>query len=136
MAESAEEEKVRLDRLTREIIGAAIRIHRAVGPGLYETAYAAFLAHELTRRGLRYEREKPIPVEYDGIRIPLGYRLDFLVEEAIVVELKAIERFAPVHDSQLRSYLVLSGMKVGLLINFRSDTLIRGIRRMVNGYPD
>ena len=134
--QKANELKRRLDWLTEQIIGAAIRIHKAVGPGLYESAYAAFLAHELTKHGICFESQKPVPVSYDGLRLNLGYRMDFLVEQCVVLELKAVERFHPVHDAQLLSYLVLSGAKVGLLINFRVHQLVRGIRRMVNGYPD
>jgi GxxExxY protein len=128
--------KRELDGLTERIIGAAIRIHQAVGPGLYESAYSALLAHELAGQEIPFEREKPVPVTYDRQSLKLGYRMDFLVEGCVVIELKAVERLHPVHEAQLLSSLMLSGSPVGLLINFRVRRLVEGIRRMVNGSPD
>jgi len=119
--------------VTDQVIGAAIEVHRTLGPGLLESAYQACLAHELGQRHLHYERQRALPVVYKGIRIDCGYRIDFLVEHAVVVELKAVTQLEPVHEAQLLSYLRLSGFWVGLLINFHVKRLARGLRRLVNG---
>ncbi|HEY4687997.1 MAG TPA: GxxExxY protein [Anaerolineae bacterium] len=130
------EEKERLDRITENIIGAAIDVHRALGPGLLESAYEACLAFELAQRELKVVRQQPLPVVYRQVKLECGYRLDLLVENMVVVEIKAIEQLAPIHQAQLLSYLKLSGCKVGLLINFNVKTLKDGIRRVVNNFPD
>ena len=117
--------------LTAQIIGAAIDVHRALGPGLLESAYQVCLAHELTLRGIAFEQEKALPVEYKGVRLDCGYRLDFLVAGKVVVELKAVDELHPVHEAQLLTYLKLTGCKVGLLINFNVQVLKNGIKRMV-----
>jgi len=117
--------------LTREVIGAAIEVHRRLGPGLLESAYQQCLARELKLREIRYECERPLPLEYKGLRLNCGYRLDFLVENAIVVETKSIEVIAPVHEAQLLTYMRLGSWKVGLLINFNVLALKTGIRRKV-----
>lgn len=117
--------------LTREIIGAAIEVHRALGPGLLESAYEACLAFELAERGLRIERQKALPVVYKGLDLDAGYRLDLLVEDKVIVELKAVEAVNAVHEAQMLSYLRLSGCKIGLLINFNVKLLKNGIRRFV-----
>ena len=117
--------------LTHKIIGAAIEVHRALGPGLLESAYQACLAREFSLRGLPFEQEKPIPVEYKGVRLDCGYRLDFAVAGKVVVELKAVEAIHPIHEAQLLSYLKLTGYRVGLLINFNVPILKDGIKRMV-----
>ena len=117
--------------LTGEIIGAAIEVHRALGPGLLESAYQRCLERELGLRGVDFQREKPLPVSYKGIQLDCGYRLDLLVEERVVVELKAVDVVAPVHEAQLLTYLRLSGCKVGLLINFNVPVLTKGITRRV-----
>jgi len=130
------EEKERLDRITENIIGAAIDVHRALGPGLLESAYEACLAFELAQRELKVVRQQPLPVVYRQGKLECGYRLDLLVENMVVVEIKAIEQLAPIHQAQLLSYLKLSGCKVGLLINFNVKTLKDGIRRVVNNFPD
>ena len=122
--------------LTRTIIGAAIRVHRELGPGLLESAYEACLAYELAERGLKVERQKPVPLSYRNVALDCGFRMDLLVEDRVIVELKAIEQLHPVHEAQLLSYLRLAGCKVGLLINFNVTTLVGGIRRVVNGLPD
>ena len=105
-----------------------------LGPGLLDGAYEVCFAHELRKRGLRVETQLPLPVSYDGVRVDLGYRLDLLVENEVVVELKAIETVLPVHKAQLLSYLRLGGKRLGLLINFHVDRLKDGITRLVNGF--
>lgn len=136
-AESAEmTKKERLNRITEGIIGAAIEVHRDLGPGLLESAYETCLAFELVERGLKVEQQKPLPVVYREVKLDCGYRLDLLVEEAVIVEVKAVDRLAPIHQAQLLSYLRLSGYKVGLLINFNVKVLKNGIRRVVNNFPD
>ncbi len=117
------------DPLTEAIIGAAIAVHRALGPGLLESAYEACFAYELEWRGLRVERQKALPVTYRGVQIDCGYRIDLLVENEVIVELKA-SQLQPIHDAQLLSYLKLSGRSVGLLINFNVRLLKEGLRRL------
>ena len=117
--------------LTGQIIGAAIEVHRALGPGLLESAYQACLARELSLRDVSFEREKPLPVEYKGLQLDCGYRLDLLVEDRVVLELKAVGRLLPVHEAQLLTYLKLTGCRVGLLINFNVAVLKEGIVRRV-----
>ena len=117
------EEAARLDRITDKTIGAAIEVHRALGPGLLESAYEACLAYEVADRGLSVERQKSLPVTYRGVELDAGYRLDLLVEGDVIVEIKAIDQLAPIHDAQLLSYLKLSGCSVGLLINFNVKVL-------------
>lgn len=135
--DSAEmEEKDRLDEITNSIIGAAIDVHRALGPGLLESAYEACLAFELAELGLKIERQRPLPIVYRGVKLDYGYRIDILVEGLVVVEIKVVDRLAPIHKAQLLSYLKLSGCKVGLLLNFNVKVLKSGIVRMVNNYPD
>ena len=129
-------EKDRLDKITGSIIGAAIEVHRALGPGLLESAYEACLVFELAEQGLKIERQKPLPVVYREVKLDCGYRLDILVENAVVVEIKVMDRLAPIHKAQLLSYLKLSGCKVGLLINFNVKVLKDGIVRVVNNFPD
>ena len=130
------EEKGRLDKTSDGIIGAAIEVHRALGPGLLESAYEACLVFELIDRGMRVEQQKSLPVTYRGIQLDVGYRLDLLVEDAIIVEIKAVDQLAPIHQAQLLSYLKLSGCHVGLLINFNVKVLKQGIKRVVNNYPE
>jgi len=134
IAEMSEIEK--LDGITDQVIGAAIQVHRALGPGLLESAYEACLAFELVERGLKVEQQKSLPVVYRQIKLDTGYRLDLLIEGMVIVEVKAVDRLAPIHDAQLLSYLKLSGCKVGLLINFNVKVLKQGIKRVVNNYPD
>lgn len=125
-----------LNRITEAVIGAAMAVHRELGPGLLESTYEACLAYELIERGLAVERQKELPVMYRGVKLDCGYRIDLLVEGAVVVELKAVERLEPIHEAQLLSYLKLSGCKVGLLINFNVRVLTHGIRRLVNGLQE
>ena len=117
--------KERLNALTQQIIGAALVVHRELGPGLLESAYEACLAFELLERGMAFERQKALPLVYRGRTLDCGYRLDLLIEEAVIVEVKSIDRFDSVHLAQMLSYLRLSGCKVGLLINFNVKWLVR-----------
>jgi len=125
-----------LNRITEQIIGAAITVHRALGPGLLESAYEACLAFELVERDLAVERQKPVPLVYKGVELDCGYRIDLLVAEAVIVEVKAVERLMPIHTAQLLSYLKLSSLQVGLLLNFNVKVLKEGIRRVVNDFPE
>ena len=129
-------EKDKLDQITRRIIGAAIEVHKTVGPGLLESACQACLAFELREAGLKVEEQLPLPVVYKNVRLDCGYRIDLLVEGEIVVEIKAIEALAPIHEAQLISYLRLAGKRVGLLINFHVRVLKEGLKRIVNEFPD
>lgn len=126
-------ERERLNQITEGIIGAAIQVHRALGPGLLESAYEACLAFELNKRGLEAEQQKPQPLVYEGVKLDCGYRIDLLIERSVVIEVKSIDKLAPIHEAQILSYLKLSGCKVGLLINFNVTVLKEGIRRFVNG---
>ncbi len=117
--------------LTRRIIGAAVEVHRALGPGLLESAYAACLAEELTHIGIAFEREVPLPVSYRGVLLDCGYRLDLVVEDKVIVELKAVQEVTPLHEAQLLTYLKLSSWHVGLLINFCVPVLTQGVVRRV-----
>ncbi len=119
--------------LSSRVIGGAIEVHRALGPGLLESAYEECLWHELGLRGLRCERQRPLPVTYKGVQLECGYRLDLLVENEIVVEIKACSALTPIHKAQLLTYMRLGGWKLGLLINFHADVLKHGIKRMVLG---
>jgi len=117
--------------LTREIIGAAIEVHRHLGPGLLESAYLQCLTRELVLKEIPFKREWPLPLEYKGVRLGCGYRLDLLVGDAVVVEIKSVETLTSIHDAQLLTYLKLGGWKVGLLINFNVEVLKTGIHRKV-----
>lgn len=125
-------EMMKHEDLTRQVIDAAMKVHSALGPGLLESAYEACLLFELGKRGLHAARQVELPVVYDNVRIDAGYRIDLLVEETVVVELKSVEQFLPIHEAQLLSYLKLSGKQVGLLINFNVVHLKDGLKRMVN----
>jgi GxxExxY protein len=112
--------------LTEQIIGAAIEVHRLLGPGLLESAYEECLCHELTIRKIPFRRQVPLPVEYKGVKLDCGYRIDLLIDEAVIVELKCVEKLLPVHDAQLLTYMKLTGKTVGLIFNFYTDILTRG----------
>ncbi len=129
-------ERDKLNALTEQIIGAAIEVHRVLGPGLLESAYETCLVFELRERGLKVEQQKPLPVVYKSVKLDCGYRLDVVVENLVVVEIKAVEHLSSVHEAQLLSYLRLYGCRVGLLINFHVSMLKSGIRRIVNEFPD
>jgi GxxExxY protein len=123
-----------INEITHAVIGAAIEGHRQLGPGLLESAYLECLSRELVLRGIPFEREKPLPLEYKGVHLECGYRLDLLVAGCVVVEVKSVEALAPVHDAQLLTYLRLGGWRVGLLINFNVAALKSGIHRKIRGY--
>jgi GxxExxY protein len=129
-------EKDKLDLITRRIIGAAIEVHKALGPGLPESAYQTCLAYELQERGFKVEQQLPLPVIYKNVKLDCGYRLDLVVEDSVILEIKAIQELAPIHDAQLLSYLRLSGKTVGLIINFHVRVLKDGLKRVVNEFPD
>ena len=118
------------DPLSEQVIGAAIEVHRSLGPGLLESAYEECLCFELKERGLLFRRQVPLPVEYKKVRLECGYRIDLIVREEIVVEIKTIERLMPIHEAQLLTYLKLSGIQKGLILNFHTPVLRDGIRRM------
>jgi len=122
-----------LNSITRDVIGAAIDVHRALGPGLLESAYQVCLVHELRERGLRAAEQVPLPVRYKEVQLECGYRLDLVINDCVVVEVKSVETVLPVHRAQLLSYLKLSGHKIGLLINFNVRVLKEGVVRLVNG---
>jgi GxxExxY protein len=126
----------RLNQTTQAVIGAAIVVHRALGPGLLESAYEACLAFELRERGLNVEQQKPLPVRYKTVRLDCGYRIDLLVDNSVVVELKAVDQLLPIHRAQVLSYLKLSDCQVGLLINFNVQLLKHSIVRIANKFPD
>jgi GxxExxY protein len=123
-----------VNAITGNVLHAAIDVHRALGPGLLETAYEACLAHRLNECGLRVDRQVTLPVIFNGIEIDAGFRIDLLVEELVIVELKAVETMHPIFDAQLLTYLKLSQLEVGLLINFNVTRLRQGFKRMVNKY--
>ncbi len=122
-----------LNELTNAIIGAAMEVHRTLGPGLLESTYEMCLCRELGIRGIPFERQVPIPVEYKGVKLDCGYRADIVIDGTILAEIKAIDSLLPIHDAQLLSYLKLGGWKIGLLINFNVGLLKTGLRRRVLG---
>jgi GxxExxY protein len=121
-----------INALTGEVIRAAIEVHKALGPGLLESTYEECLCHELKLRGLPFKRQKEIPIEYKGIKLDCGYRIDLLVADKVIIEIKACEELQRIHQAQLLTYLKLTGIKVGLLINFNVPVLKDGIKRMSN----
>ena len=123
--------EAKLNIITEQIIGAAIEVHRALGPGLLESAYEECLSHELALRGIPFERQRPLPVEYKGVKLDCGYRLDLLVSGLVVIEIKAVESLQRIHEAQLLTYLKIGGWKLGLLINFNVPVLKDGIRRRI-----
>ena len=127
---------MRLNDVTAQIVDAAYQIHQQLGPGLLETVDEVILAHELRKRGLRVRRQVPVPVEYDGLKFDEGFRLDLLVEEAVIVEIKSVEKNHPVHPKQLRTHLVLTKLQLGLVLNFGLERMKDGITRIVNGLPE
>ena len=129
-------EKDRLDQITRRIIGAAIEVHKHLGPGLLESAYENCLVFELKQLGFTVEQQKPLAVAYKGMVLDCGYRLDLVVENSVIVELKAVEQLTAIFEAQLLSYLRLTSKKVALLINFHVPVLKNGIKRIVNDFPD
>ena len=121
-----------INNLSSTIIGAAIEVHKTLGPGLLESAYEECLCHELSLRGVSFERQKPLPVEYKGTKLDCGYRLDIIVENTIILELKSCGKIEQIHKAQLLTYLKLSGLHLGLLLNFNVPVMRDGIIRIVN----
>ncbi|MEM8863127.1 MAG: GxxExxY protein [Chloroflexota bacterium] len=124
---------MKINDLTREIIGAGIEVHRRLGPGLLESAYETCLCHELALRKIPFRRQVDLPIEYKGIKLATGYRIDILVMEKVALELKAIERVDKIHEVQLVTYLKLGGWPLGLLMNFNVEVMRKGIHRKING---
>ncbi len=120
-----------LEGLTEQIIGAAIEVHRSLGPGLLESAYEECVCHELSIRGLSFRRQQPLSVSYKGVNLDCGYKLDIVVEGKVVLELKCVEKILPIHEAQLLTYMKLGGFKVGLLMNFNVPLMKDGIVRRV-----
>ena len=119
------------DALTERVIGFAIQVHRHLGPGLLESAYEECLCYELREHEIAFRRQVPLPIVYKGIRLDCGYRLDILVEEQVILELKTVERLLPIHEAQMLTYLKLSGIRIGLLLNFNTAVLKDGLRRIL-----
>jgi len=131
------DEAARLNSLTERIISAAIAVHRALGPGLLESAYEACLYYELVTLGLRVERQKPLPLTYEDVTLDCAYRMDLVVEKSVIVEVKSVVKLDRVHEAQMVSYLKISGLKVGLVLNFNVKNLsLQGIMRKVNNFPE
>jgi len=125
-----------VNQTTEAIIGAAIEVHKHLGPGLLESAYEECLCHELSLRNIPFQRQNPLPVVYKGTRLNCGYRIDLLVKNEVVVELKAVESIAPIHEAQVLTYMRLGGWKVGLIINFNVPIVVKGIKRLVLGLKE
>jgi GxxExxY protein len=125
------DKRFEFDGLSRQVIGCAIEVHKALGPGLLESAYEECLAHELSLHGIVHLRQHPLPVEYKGVRLDCGYRIDVLVEKTLILELKAVESLLPIHEAQVLTYMRIARVPVGLLINFNVPRLRGGIRRFV-----
>jgi GxxExxY protein len=123
-----------LNELSEGIIGACIEVHKHLGPGLLESAYEECLAYELKARGMSFTRQQPLPVVYKGVHLDCGYLMDIVVEKQIILELKAVETLIPVHEAQIITYLKLTGLRLGLLINFNVPRLIQGVKRFANNY--
>jgi GxxExxY protein len=128
--------KEQLNALSETVIGAAIAVHRELGPGLLESAYEACLEYELLERGLKVDRQHPLPVKYRGVLVECGYRIDLLVNDLVILELKAVEHLEKIHEAQLHTYLRLTNLNLGLLLNFNVVRLTDGIKRIVRGFPD
>jgi GxxExxY protein len=121
----------KLNQITYEIIGAAYKVHSTLGPGLLESAYEVCLEYELLKKGFKVERQKPLTVIYEDVKLDAGYRIDLLVEDDVIVELKAVEEIAPIHQAQIMTYLKLSDRKLGLLMNFNVTNMKKGIKRII-----
>ena len=127
---------MRENEIAKEVVDAAYKIHTKIGPGLLESAYEALLAYELKKRGLQVVSQQPIPILYEDIQLEIGYRADLIVEDKVIIELKSVEKTAPVHKKQLLTYLKLADKRLGLLINFGQVLLRTGITRVVNNLPE
>jgi GxxExxY protein len=125
-----------LNKLSEATIGAAIAVHRELGPGLLESAYEGCLEFELLNRGFLVERQKELPVIYRSVRVDCGFRIDLLINELLIVELKAVDRLERIHEAQLHTYLRLTGLNLGLLMNFNVVRLVDGVKRVIRGNPD
>ena len=134
--DTASSQDTKLNELTSAIISAAIAVHRALGPGLLEGAYLACLCCELQEAGLQFELERAVPLVYKSVRLDCAYRMDLVVEDCVVVEVKALESLAPIHPRQVLTYMRLFGAPVGLILNFGARTMREGIKRVVNEFPD
>ncbi len=132
MIDHRDTETQRLNQITEKIIGCSIEVHRALGPGLLESAYEECLCYELSQFGLKFERQVPLPVNYKGVKLDCGYRMDLVVKDLVIVEIKAVEHIIPVHEAQLLSYLKLADKPLGLLMNFHVSTLKNGLKRIRN----
>ena len=131
------DEAARLNGLTDQVIGAAIAVHRVLGPGLLQSAYEACLFHELVAAGLKVERQRPLPLVYERVRLDCAYRMDLVVEDSVIVEVKSVAKLDRVHEAQMLSYLKISKLHVGLVLNFNVTVLARGgIMRKVNEFPE
>jgi len=129
-------EAPRENEITKLVIGFAIEVHRALGPGLLESAYEECLCYELARGGIRFQRQVALPVHYKGVTLDCGYRMDLLLDDLVIIEIKAVESLCPIHEAQLLTYLKLADKPVGLLINFNVPVLKQGLKRIVNHYAD
>lgn len=125
---------MKLNDISGTIIGSAIKVHKALGPGLLENAYEGCLVYELAQHGLKCQTQLKLPVVYNGVKIKTGYRLDLLVECTVIVELKTVKKIMPIHEAQLLSYLKMSKLKLGLILNFNTKILKQGIKRIVNNF--
>ncbi len=122
------------NQISSEIIGAAIEVHKQLGPGLLESAYETCLAFELRKKGFKVERQLALPVIYKDVKLDAGYRIDLLVNDKVIIEVKSVDALAPIHTAQILTYLKLKDIKLGLLINFNSVVVKNGIKRVINGY--
>ena len=129
-------EAPRENEITKLVIGFAIEVHRALGPGLLESAYEECLCYELAREGIRFQRQVALPVRYKGVTLDCGYRMDLLLDNLVIIEIKAVESLCAIHEAQLLTYLKLAEKPVGLLINFNVPVLKQGLKRIVNHYVD
>ena len=125
-----------MNQLSSNILGAAIEVHKTLGPGLLESAYEECLCHELSIQGLLFEKQKPLSIDYKGKKLDCGYRLDIVVEKAVIIELKSCEKIEPIHKAQLLTYLKLSGLNLGLILNFNVPLMRDGIVRIVNEFSE
>jgi len=130
----AKNAKETIDKLSYEIIGACIEVHTNLGPGLLESAYEQCLCRELSLRGIKFEKQKPLPIEYKGVKLDCGYRLDIVVDNLVILELKAVDKILPINEAQLMTYLKLSGLNLGMLINFNVKRIKEGIKRIVYNF--
>ncbi len=125
-----------VNQLSEKVIGLCIEIHRNLGPGLLESAYEECLCYELSKAGIPFERQKPVLVKYKEVHLDCGFRIDVLADQQLIVELKSVEKVLPIHEAQIITYLKIADMRVGLLINFNSVILIKGLKRFVNNFNE